>query len=103
MKMYGVNEVFAVLKDNKITTNIESVRRWLREGALEGEASNSRKEGWKISEEALQRFLELRLPTNKMNEEKESINATNIVLIKEQARKEMWFEVTEKNVWEGHN
>ncbi|EAD5934775.1 DNA-binding protein, partial [Listeria monocytogenes] len=47
-RVYSVNETFDVLKANKITSNIESVRRWLRQGEIEGVAPTSRKEGWKV-------------------------------------------------------
>lgn len=91
MKVYGVNEVYEILKQNKITSNIESVRRWLREGAIEGIAPRSRKEGWKVTEDALHDFLANRLP-----------NTTNDVLTKEEVRAEMWYELVRKNIWEGY-
>lgn len=91
MKVYGVNEVYKILKQNKITSNIESVRRWLREGTIKGIAPRSRKEGWKVTEDALNDFLATRLP-----------NTTNDVLIKEEARAEMWYELARKNIWEGY-
>lgn len=91
MKVYGVNEVYEILKQNKITSNIESVRRWLREGTIEGIEPRSRKEGWKVTEDALNDFLATRLP-----------NKTNDILTKEGVRSEMWYELASKNIWEGY-
>ena len=45
MTTYSVNEVFKRLKALKITSNEESVRRWLRTGKLKG-YQNSKKQGW---------------------------------------------------------
>ena len=45
MTTYSVNEVFKRLKALKITSNEESVRRWLRTGKLKG-YQNSKKHGW---------------------------------------------------------
>lgn len=61
-RVYTVNETFDVLKRNKITSNIESVRRWLRGGTIKGIAPVSRKEGWKVTQTALDAFLAERLP-----------------------------------------
>ena len=55
MTTYSVNEVFKQLKALKITSNEESVRRWLRTGKLKGH-QNSKKQGWQITEEDLQRL-----------------------------------------------
>ncbi|UAL49713.1 hypothetical protein K7887_21950 (plasmid) [Sutcliffiella horikoshii] len=103
MKEYSVEEVFDVLKEYKITSHIESVRRWLRQGVLEGIAPTSRKEGWKVTQEALGRFLEERLPnqftTNVVKGESEP-NSTSVA--KEEIRATMWIELARKNIWEGH-
>lgn len=104
MKEYSAEEVFEVLKDYKITSHIESVRRWLRQGALEGIAPTSRKEGWKVTQESLDRFLEERLPsqfTTVVEKEKTEPNAT-IVVKEEEIRAAMWIELARKNIWEGH-
>lgn len=110
-RVYSVNETFDVLKANKITSNIESVRRWLRQGEIEGIAPTSRKEGWKVTHEALERFLAERLPetmaipetvpTNTTIDVIET-NETNVVIDEEEIRAQMWFEVTSKNIWEGY-
>lgn len=105
-RVYTVNETFDVLKVNKITSNIESVRRWLRTGEIEGIAPTSRKEGWKVTHEALERFLAERLPENSIlnNTTNDVIenNETNVALDEEAIRAKMWFEVTSKNIWEGY-
>lgn len=54
---YTVNEIFEVLKEYKVTSNVESVRRWLRDGTIKGIAPTSRKEGWKVTQTALDAFL----------------------------------------------
>ncbi|EAD5894994.1 hypothetical protein EZL50_15800, partial [Listeria monocytogenes] len=110
-RVYSVNETFDVLKANKITSNIESVRRWLRQGEIEGVAPTSRKEGWKVTHEALERFLAERLPetiaipetapTNTTIDVLET-NETNVVLDEEAIRAQMWVEITRKNIWEGY-
>ena len=63
MTMYELDELFAVLEQNKITKNKESVRRWLRQGKIQGtKGAGPKRNGWQVSEEALQRFLNERLP-----------------------------------------
>ncbi|MFE4525770.1 hypothetical protein ACFRCQ_27400 [Cytobacillus firmus] len=112
MKLYGIHELFTILKEYKITTNIESVRRWLREGTIEGIPPKSRKQGWQVSQDALDRFLADRLPNNfttnvvkepnnTTNDVIKEDNATNVVPTREQIREEMWYEITSKNIWEG--
>lgn len=90
-RFYTVQEVFDILATNKVTSNIESVRRWLRQGKLVGIAPKSRKEGWQIPHTELMKFLDQRTP-----------NTTNVVLGEEAIRATMWFEVTRKNIWEGY-
>ena len=104
-RTYTVNETFDVLKANKITSNIESVRRWLRQGEIEGIAPTSRKEGWKVTHEALERFLAERLPEKSVQypfEDEEKSNTTNVVIDREDIRAQMWYEITSKNIWEGY-
>ena len=95
MKMYSVQEAFEILKENKITSNIESVRRWLRQGKIKGIAPKSRKDGWKILESDLQNFMKERLPDTQ--------NTTNVVTkeIEEQIRAKMWNEIARRNIFEG--
>jgi hypothetical protein len=106
MDMYSVDEVFELLKTYKITTHKESVRRWLRQGELKGIAPSSRKEGWKIPKEALDDFLQQRLPEGYATDVAKGTNQSNetIVVIEEEQciRAEMWMELANKNIWEGH-
>ena len=112
-RFYTVHETFDVLKTYKITSNIESVRRWLRQGEIEGIAPASRKDGWKVTQEALDRFLAERLPdgitftgtdaptpSNATNDVKENIE-TIVVLNEEEIRANMWYQITRKNIWKG--
>lgn len=60
--MYTVDGAFEKLKEYKITTHKESVRRWLRQGIIQGIAPSYRKEGWLIPKENLDDFIKKRLP-----------------------------------------
>ncbi|MFC7320541.1 hypothetical protein [Halobacillus campisalis] len=97
---YNVDQAFEQLKQYKITTNKESLRRWLRNGTIKGVEPTSRKEGWRINEEDLWAFIRQRVPevirkkpitTNVAKEEKN----------REFFRAEMWWEMTRKNLFEG--
>ena len=106
MTTYSVNEDFKRLKALKITSNEESVRRWLRTGKLKG-YQNSKKQGWIIREEDLQQFINERLPdfnaTNVVlnnTTDEESVNTTNVVL-KEAIREQMWYQIVHRNIFEG--
>lgn len=102
MKMYSVDEVFELLKEKKITTNKESVRRWLRDGVIQGIAPSSRKEGWRISEDAVNAFIQHRLPDDYITRSSKAINTINVVKeTKNQIRADMWIELANKNIWEG--
>jgi hypothetical protein len=90
MKTYSVDEVFDMLKKYKITTNKESIRRWLRTGTIKG-YQKSKKEGWRVREEDLQQFIAARTP---------NFNTTNDVN-EEVIREKMWFEIVKKNIFEG--
>lgn len=100
-RIYTVTEAFELLKSYKITSNIESVRRWLRQGEIEGIEPASRKEGWKISQSALDRFITKRLPEFITTNDVNKVNKTNVVLNEEDIRANMWYEITRKNIWEG--
>ena len=98
MTIYTVDEAFKMLKQYGITTHIESVRRWLRNGTIKGIPPTTKKEGWRIREEDLQRFIESRVPSTLKN--------TTIVVkeeIDEEAiRSAMWWELVRKNIFEGY-
>lgn len=104
--MYTVDEAFEKLKEYKITTHQESVRRWLRQGIIQGIAPSSRKEGWLIPKENLDDFIKNRLPnihaTESVGESKESYTTDVAKEIEEQARAAMWIELANKNIWEGY-
>src|SRR5699024_10101880 len=91
---------FTLLKGYKITTNKESVRRWLRQGDIKGVRPKSRKEGWLIPEKNLFDFIHNRLP----NSVYLSVNTTNDVneVNKEAIRTEMWWELAKKFIFEGY-
>ncbi|HLR00472.1 MAG TPA: hypothetical protein VK102_08845 [Sphingobacterium sp.] len=99
MKHYSVTEAFHVLQKNKITTQEESVRRWLREGTLRGFPPPSWKQGWVIREDDLYAFIKSRLPdtlnVNDFNTTKDAIED------KETIRAEMWWELARKFIFEG--
>lgn len=99
MRYYTVNEAFQLLKNYKITSHKESVRRWLREGIIKGTSPRSRKEGWTIQENDLMDFIRSRMPDEGFSD---SFNTTNV--LKEEAqsriRTEMWWELVRKNIFE---
>ena len=105
--MYELEELFEILKRNKITTNKESVRRWLRQGKIVGtKGAGSKKNGWQVSEEALESFLKDRLPENE--DSKPEDNKTIVVLsdaeqeqLREEGRQEILDRLAANNIWEG--
>ena len=97
MTTYSVHEAFQKLRALKITSNEESVRRWLRTGKLTG-YQQSKKQGWRITEEALQHFIDQRLPAFDAIQE-QSVNTT--IVVKEEIREQMWFEIVQRNIFEG--
>ena len=54
--MSNVDEAFEILKEYKITTHKESVRRWLREGYIQTNSPVSKKEGWRIKQSDVKRI-----------------------------------------------
>lgn len=105
--MYELDELFEILKRNKITKNKESVRRWLRQGEIIGtKGAGPKKNGWQVSEEALQQFLIERLPEKV--ELTPKLNATNVALseakqeqLREEGRQEILNQLAANNIWEG--
>ncbi|WP_077296448.1 hypothetical protein [Virgibacillus pantothenticus] len=103
MEIYDVDQAFALLKQYKITSNKESVRRWLRTGVIKGITPKSRKEGWRIAEEDLYTFIKDRLP-----EEMPLHNTTDVVkeqpkqtAVEQKVREKMWWELVGQNIFEG--
>jgi hypothetical protein len=103
MKIYSVDEAFEILRDHKITTHKESVRRWFRAGMIKGISPVSRKEGWHVTEKELNKFIQQRLPENFTTNVVKGVNTTNVVSdeVKEQIRAKMWMELVRKNIFEG--
>lgn len=64
--MYTVNEALQELQAKGITDSIQMVRRWLREGVLQGERSGDGKAGWRIHPDELARFIASRHPEAKL-------------------------------------
>lgn len=92
LRQYTVDEAFNILRENKITTNEESIRRWLRQGFIQGIPPATRKDGWRIREEDLNAFINARLPENL---------ATNDANKQEEIRADMWWELARKYIFEG--
>ena len=90
MTMYSVQQAFQKLRALKITSNEESVRRWLRAGKLKG-YQNSKKQGWRIREADLEHFIDQRLP----------VFHTTTVVNEEAIREQMWYEIVQRNIFEG--
>lgn len=100
MKEYNVDEAFALLKEYKITSSKESVRRWLRTGVIKGIKPRTRKEGWRITKDNLYVFIHARMPHDiltKHSNEKDNVKKED----KETIRSEMWWEITRKFMFEG--
>lgn len=101
---YTVDKAFRILKDLKMTSNEESVRRWLRQGVIKGISPISRKEGWRFPKEALDAFIKERLPESYTMNVATNNNTTNVSKekgIEEQTREKMWLELAKKNIFEG--
>ena len=95
LRVYNVDEAFEILKEYKITTHKESVRRWLREGNIQANSPVSKKEGWRIKQSDLFDFIHERLPKRlPKNVEDTKIQS------KEEIRSEMWWELVKKNIFE---
>lgn len=99
MKLYNVEEVLHVFTRYKITSNKETIRRWLRGGVLKGIPPTSRKEGWVIQEDDLFAFIENRVPDKQTTE---FFHTTNDVKEgnEEKIRSNMWWEIVRKNIFE---
>ena len=105
MEVYDIDQTFDILKRYKLTTNKESVRRWLRAGVIKGIQPVNRKEGWKVRKDDLEGFIKSRMPSvDVMSELSESSNITNFVKeeIEQNARAKMWWELVRKNIFEGY-
>lgn len=100
MRHYDVREAFDMLKQNKITSHEESVRRWLRQGIMKGIPPVSRKEGWLIREDDLYAFIRSRLPdTSTVDTANNTDDAEETD--RESIRAGMWWELARKHLFEG--
>src|SRR5690625_3836069 len=97
MKYYNVREAFNILKDYKITSHEESVRRWLRNGTIKGTQPTNRKTGWVIKEKDLFDFIHARMP-----DDIHTTNDAKEVVDKEAVRSEMWWQLIHKNIFEDY-
>lgn len=97
--LYNVDEAFTLLKEYKITTNNESVRRWLRHQGNKGGTPTSRKKGglypqknYLISFIIVCRIVFIYLIIQQMMQ---------MELIIKKIRTEMWWELAKKFIFEG--
>lgn len=114
--MYTVDQAFEILSAYKVTTHKETVRNWIRKGIIQAEPLESRKKGYRVSEEALRTFLSDRLPEDwelfgplaenpEQSVEKDEKNVPRyteleVEAIKEQVREEIWFTLMDKFIFE---
>lgn len=112
--MYTIDEGFEILLKDKLTSHKETVRNWVRKGAIQAEPLESRKKVYWISEEALEQF---RRPDGwelypeqvtenvrgvvKNEEEREYFTETDVEATKEWGRIEMQHQVAGRWLWEG--
>jgi hypothetical protein len=108
MRIYSVDEAFTILHNNKITSNKESVKRWLRQGKLMGtKGGGPKKNGWIIREDDLRVFLQDRLPegvslsTNLISTSTGGCSEDERESYREFGRLDLWKQVTGHNIWQG--
>lgn len=107
MQTYGLEELFSILERHKITTNRESVRRWLREGKISGtKGAGPKKNGWQVTEEALNRFLTERLPAGFPEQPEDTaivvaVSEAEKAQFREEGRQALLDQLAARNIWEG--
>lgn len=115
--MYTIDEAFEILSKNKLTSHKETVRNWVRKGVIQAEPLESRKKGYRISEEALEQFIKERMPEGwelypesvtgeardviKNEEEAPYHVEIDIAAIEERGWIKMWHQVAGRWLWEG--
>lgn len=68
----NVKEAFEILKSEGLTSDIQSVRRWIREGKIKAEmVKNNRKYGYDIKEKDLETFILSKIPPVRLEEYKQ--------------------------------
>jgi hypothetical protein len=77
---YNVYEALRVLQEHFITSSIQMVARWIREGKLLGSRTENRKDGYLIDEDDLYRFIEERKPGMILHIENEKEKVENTPL-----------------------
>lgn len=55
--MYSLEEALIILTEENITKSSQVLRRWLRDGKIEGATIHSKKEGWLIPKDSLLSFV----------------------------------------------
>lgn len=115
--MYTIDQAFEILAAYRVTTHKETVRNWVRKGIIQAEPLESRKKGYRVSEESLRTFLSSRLPEGwerfgplaenqeqpiGRDDDKDVPRYTEqeVEAIKEQVREEMWFKLMDKFIFE---
>lgn len=108
MKVYSVEEAFLILQHYKITSNKESLKRWLRQGKLMGEKGGGpKRNGWIIQEKELRTFIQERLPEglslskSLLPIENPSYSVEDMESYREEGRLDMWQQITSLNIWQG--
>lgn len=108
VEFYSVDEAFSILLQNKITSNKESLKRWLRQGKLKGEKGGGpKKNAWIIQEKDLRAFIKERLPegvslsTSLLAIELSSFSTEEMEFYRQEGRIDMWQQITSRNIWEG--
>lgn len=96
MKTYTTKEAINILKEYKISSNMESLRRWLRTEKIKGIPPESKREGWRITEKSLNEFINSRVPFNNKNFDFEE---SKIIA---KAREDMWWELMQKFIFEDY-
>lgn len=100
--MYTVQEVVERLEAEGITSSRQMVQRWLKEGRIKADKPLRRKDGYKVTKEALEEFIaswnEARRPKRsveeyeaeiqRLEEEMEQVKSENVRLQEELARAE---------------
>lgn len=82
--MYTVKEAFDILRGYGLTNNFRVFRRWIQEGRIEvvkPENPSSFKEGYRISKQALEQYIEEKAPeTLALIEKNEQLKRENLIL-----------------------
>jgi regulator of replication initiation timing len=82
--MLTQSEALERLKEAGVTSSIQVLRKWVREGQIKAKKSHFKKEGYRIHEEDLERFIEERNPLYKevkrLREENRNLKQENMKL-----------------------